>query len=417
MRDPSDGRLRSVRTISREAPRKALRVARRGLDRGVTLSDQASMEASARATAFARAQARLARASGHALALARLGSRLPVWTLDGPALRVRVLGPRGTADYLAPSLGLSASDVHGDDPTQLRGLGRRGTAWLRAEADALIVQVPAWLPVRIADDALVFESPAWVDMVADLPRDADHVLAERGRSTRQRIRALERKGLTPVLTQDESRLRAFFDEMYEPWIAHRFGSTATRSSFEQCRWWFDRGGLMEVRDGPSGPALAAQLMAFVGATCLHGEIGVVREAMEEVERTHVMKFLTWATLVGATERGCRIVNFGGTRGCMSDGVFVYKARWGARAVPASRIISKWVVAVGERSGTALRWIDEMAFLTTRHGQVLRVVADETAPPLEDVVAGSVQGIDRLTHAQHSTRARGITSGDGRAVLD
>lgn len=391
--------------------RAATRAARRGLTRGVMLSDRALMRASAGSSTAARLEAGVARAGGEVLDLLRSGARQPVWDLPGEAMRIRFVGPRAGAEYLAASLGLSETQIGRQSPVRSRGLARRVAAWVGFEAETVVAQVPALFPFPVSE-GLAFSSPAWIDMVLNLPADPRLILARRGSRTRRKVRAVRRQGFVPVFTRDPSRLRLFYDEIYRPWIADRVNPRFHESTFEQFRWWFDRGGLLEVREGESGPAVAGQLMAFVGRTCLLGEMGVTGISHGNGEMPYLAKFLHWSALVMASERGCRTANLGGNRGCMSDGAFLYKARWGARAVPRSRTTQKWVVNARDDCASARRWIDAMAFLTWSDGQLARVTTSDTRCPsaADRSVAPAVAGVHRLRVADSPGRQPGSTRG-------
>jgi hypothetical protein len=146
------------------------------------------------------------------------------------------------------------------------------------------------------------------------------------RGTRQETaRILRRQRYRCRLTSDARDFARFYDELYSPYIARRFGAAALiveRERFiDECR----RGIVMQLLQGDS--VIAAALLRRTGnsmAVVWTGHDLAIGGAGQGATDA-----LDYFSLLYAHLKGCRWLDFGPSRPDLLDGALRYKAKWGA----------------------------------------------------------------------------------------
>jgi len=255
--------------------------------------------------------------------------------------------------------------VPAQDPDDLRSL----LTGVQSKVDVLFAEgVPADFYKR---SGLSFLSmPAWIKqrirVLDNWPAQIDSLR----RDTRQEAgRYLRKYEFGCSLTRKDDDFACFYDHLYRPYTAQRFGQAAhfvERSLFlKECR----RGALLRVtRDGM---VFGAALLRPVGRT-----MAVVWSALdperEPVELRGVTDTLDYFSLLYAHLRRCRWLDLGPSRPDVYNGIVRYKAKWGAEIyggrVPQSTIS----LACAGKGHAQQNFLKRHAFLM-RHSDGFRAV--------------------------------------------
>jgi hypothetical protein len=156
----------------------------------------------------------------------------------------------------------------------------------------------------------------------------------------------------------------FYDSLYRPYVAQRFGAAAhvvERNAFlRECR----RGALLRVSG--QGGILGAALLRPVGRT-----MAVVWSAPDPqrkpAELRGVTDTLDYFSLLYAHLRRCRWLDLGPSRPDLHDGILRYKGKWGAE-IAGGRVPQPTIsLACAGQSNAQRNFLRRHAFLTRCSG--------------------------------------------------
>lgn len=194
---------------------------------------------------------------------------------------------------------------------------------LSETADLIFARVDS-LSARLFFGPGYLRIPEWVDTVLRLPVNLD-TLVRSNKSLREDMRVLKHNPMEATVSEREEDFELFYDSMYVPFIRARHGMLAWPSNRESLRKCFRRGGLIWV--GREGERVAGILFEMKDGV-LHlpaegtrgGDVGLLKKGA-------VSRLFYQAIRLGM-DRGCGMVDFGGCRPCLRDGVLRYKQKWG-----------------------------------------------------------------------------------------
>jgi hypothetical protein len=149
------------------------------------------------------------------------------------------------------------------------------------------------------------------------------------RTIKKKMRWLSKIKLTCRISRDPAELKDFYYSMYVPRILERHKQDAKLVSFEECLRLSQMGGLMllmldgEVISGviyvPKGDVLYIPLIG----------INFTHQSSKKIAGIASTYFLIrWAK-----EQGFSLIDYGGTKPFLKDGVFIYKRQWGMSVKP------------------------------------------------------------------------------------
>ncbi|HWP92358.1 MAG TPA: hypothetical protein VNN20_09195 [Thermodesulfobacteriota bacterium] len=166
--------------------------------------------------------------------------------------------------------------------------------------------------------------PEWVCL--SLPvSEGLKIPPRRSRSLKDDLRIVRRSNLHPHYTQNISDFDTFYNEMYVPSIQRRYGEKAYIRNFYQLRRSLKQGGLLWVMQNnkPIAGLLfkrRGQLLQILALGTLNGERTLVK--------TGALTACYLFIIEHASKLGCELVDFGGCRPLLNDGLLRYKRKWG-----------------------------------------------------------------------------------------
>ena len=210
--------------------------------------------------------------------------------------------------------------------------------------------------------------PAWVKQRLRVVSDWPAQLGALRRGTRQEVaRYLRREGYRCRLTREPAAQASFYERLYAPWIARRFGDAGLivdrRRFLAECR----RGVILELLRGEAvvGAALLRPLGRSLAVvwSALDPAAGPLRGASDTLD---------YFSLLYASQSGCRWLDLGPSRPDLHDGILRYKAKWGcelyAGRVPQARIL----VGCNGEGPVETAFLERQAFVL-REGRALRAL--------------------------------------------
>jgi hypothetical protein len=191
--------------------------------------------------------------------------------------------------------------------------------------DLIFADLP-WPYDRLLAGQTFVAMPAWINQRMPLPARWQDVYAQlRPSARREDMRLLRKHRFEASLTRDRQAVRRFYEEMYAPRLARRFGEAAYVEPRGKIDYCVNTGTLMEIRR--AGRLVAAQVLWEDRGSLQFLWAGTVDGASTPPSRG-VYPALFYYGILHAFERGCTEVDYGGSRPLLSDGTFQLKRRWG-----------------------------------------------------------------------------------------
>ena len=222
-----------------------------------------------------------------------------------------------------------------------------------------------------------FAVPRWIRQVLEeIDRPMENILASMSSNMRRNIRRLEKKGFSYSFTQEKEDFDFFYYRMYLPYLTSRHkGQGMILDDYEDVHNEFVKGELMLIKDGQDpicggvsymdGDLYVGQIMGI-----LDGEIDLVKRG--------VILALYWYSLHWAHDQGARRFDFGGSRALMSNGVFIFKQRWGTRVYLHKSMHTLWSFYAQVLPHKLHRHLNELGLITSLDGKCYRLILD--GPP-------------------------------------
>lgn len=242
-----------------------------------------------------------------------------------------------------------------------------------------------------------FTMPAWIKQRVRLLRDWPAQVDGLRRMTRQETSRILRKYRYRCELSCKARdYEHFYEHLYLPYIAQRFGSSAhtvERPVFlRECH----RGILLRLfrEERLRGAALlrpVGRTMAVVWSALDTGAGNAAPRGATDA--------LDYFSLLFAHKAGCKWLDLGPSRPDLRDGILRYKAKWGAEIVPG--LAPQPTIAVACKSGPRkpYEFLLRHAFLTRTEAGLQSVILVDGHSDLKSVraqvAAGSSSGIRRF----------------------
>jgi hypothetical protein len=179
---------------------------------------------------------------------------------------------------------------------------------------------------RLLDFRSYLQVPQWIRQKYSVPDSWERVLASFRKNTRKTdLRKVRKYGFTYRTTSSEDDFRAFYHDMYVPYLRKRFGGEVIIEPewkvLRQCR----KGEIMHiVREGR---VVAAVLLHMLEGRLAYVWVGVPTEVDDEIFKG-AFSAMYYFTILHAYVHGCHEVDFLGSRPLLNDGLFRYKRKWG-----------------------------------------------------------------------------------------
>lgn len=198
---------------------------------------------------------------------------------------------------------------------------------LRGSADLTVVHIDRF-SASIFFDADYLAVPEWVGSMLNVQENPGKI-ARRNRSLKDGLRIVRRNKLSLEISRAEADFEQFYHTMYVPFMRSRHGERAVVRDFYRMRQAFRQGGLVWVlRDNEriSGQLFRRrrEVLQVMAMGTAKGELTPVKDGAGTA--------LDLFSINHAKELGCKFIDFGGSRPCLSDGLLRYKRKWGVSLI-------------------------------------------------------------------------------------
>jgi hypothetical protein len=170
------------------------------------------------------------------------------------------------------------------------------------------------------------EIPQWVRQKYAVPETWEQVLGSLRKNTKRvDLRRVRKYGFTYRISREEEDFKDFYHRMYVPYLTSRFGDEVIVEPewkvLRQCR----KGELMHIiRDEQ---VVASVLLHLLEGRLAYVWVGVPAD-LEDDLYMGAFSAMYYFTIQYGYERGCREIDFLGSRPLLNDGLFRYKRKWG-----------------------------------------------------------------------------------------
>lgn len=169
-----------------------------------------------------------------------------------------------------------------------------------------------------------FVIPEWVEFGRAVVDNEDSRYAGASKSLRTDLRAIRRSGFEVSISRESTDFERFYETMYQPYIAARFGQRLIAKSRRKLRKDFRAGFLMFLKQG--GTAVAGAVVRVDAPTVNLTTLGVLNGS-ESLLKSYVSGALDYYLHAWAAGHGMRHIRVGHTRPFPGDGVFFNKRKW------------------------------------------------------------------------------------------
>ena len=183
----------------------------------------------------------------------------------------------------------------------------------------------------IVQPVATFVGQSLVDQKIDTRNGWEGVRINLSRRNRTRVNDFETKyGLSSVLSDDPNDLSFFYHQMYSPYSLARFGKRAVIDTFQQIQALFEGSFLMFILR--NGERIAGVLCRTEKRRLTYFRAGIVN-GDEEMLECGAMTAVYYYMVDYAVKNGLHELDALGSKPFLNDGIYRYKASWGAAAEP------------------------------------------------------------------------------------
>ena len=175
---------------------------------------------------------------------------------------------------------------------------------------------------------LFIRIPDFVRQTIELPNNrADLHKKIKTRESQKDLNKVKRKEFTREITKNKKIFKFFYDEFYLPFITSRHGDYAYILPYETLVPTIEEGELLMVKQG--GQYVSGVLCRKQGSIYETILSGVYRGDWDLVQNG-ALAAEYFFSMERAIDLGCKIIDFGPTRGFLNDGILHFKKKWNAQ---------------------------------------------------------------------------------------
>lgn len=196
----------------------------------------------------------------------------------------------------------------------------------RSIADLLICDTDFPLDLLIKKQGALV-SPRWVKqkvVIAD--KWADLLTNLRRKTRREAQRSIRKYDLKAHVVRDTNSDSYFYHQLYKPYIHRRYGNQAMLVDEQRFLKECASGRLIQITQNDK--ILGTVLVHISGKQLTIAWMGVDKD-VEDCQLKGVTDALDLYSLMFAYTQGCDVMDMGGSRPLINDGVLRYKKKWGA----------------------------------------------------------------------------------------
>ena len=170
--------------------------------------------------------------------------------------------------------------------------------------------------------------PEWISMTLDISGSLDEVYKRFSKGTKEDLKKIKKYDYKCEISNDDEKLKSFYNNMYIPYISWKFGDTGVYANFYAIKHIFERGSkLLFIK--LDDKYLFGGLFRKDRDKIFASYAGVMEDKFDFIQKG-VITASYHHLIQKAKESGVNIVDFGYCRPFINDGVFAYKRKWGTK---------------------------------------------------------------------------------------
>jgi len=192
------------------------------------------------------------------------------------------------------------------------------------DCSLMIVEVGS-LGRKVCEREQDFYVPLFVQGEVDIP------LVAHNESARSDIRRIRRNHLDFVVTTQPGQFRAFYYDMYLPYVTQRYHDRLLLMDYDEM--------MQKARQGDTELLLVRKGTEFIGGAVIAFDRGLpklwsvgIKDGNLSYWRDGVVAAVYYFSSMCLAERGHKRIHVGSSRAFLSNGVLRYKRKWGMRVV-------------------------------------------------------------------------------------
>jgi len=168
--------------------------------------------------------------------------------------------------------------------------------------------------------------PLWIPQTLLLENTWEKVIKGFSKNLRKELKRVLKRNYQFVVSQDEMLFEKFYNEMYLPYVKQRFGTLSVPNSH--------RSIMRDVKGKSDVLFLLQDNQVILGVLQKYNKdkmISVCSATADNLTPDMIKGAFTamdYFSIMNAFEKGCRVVDFMGSRPLLKDGPFMYKRKWG-----------------------------------------------------------------------------------------
>jgi hypothetical protein len=209
---------------------------------------------------------------------------------------------------------------------------------MRSTADLTVIHTDR-LSARFLFGADYLAVPEWVGSMLEVPGDISE-LSRGNPGLKSDLRAVRLNNFTSDITYSDSDFDFFYSNMYVPFTLKRYGEQSKIENYYKLRRCSRNGGLLWARqnDKPVAGGVfqrAEATLRFLVLATLDGDWQIVKRGGIAALYLFIIRH--------AKELGFSLVDFGGSRPSLNDGLLRYKRKWKMKIVENEYVYHDFLV--------------------------------------------------------------------------
>lgn len=225
----------------------------------------------------------------------------------------------------------------------------------------------------------------WLRGLLDISISINSLLGGMTKSRRRDISNLEKRepSFKYKISHNPDDFELFYNKMYLPFIFHRYQERTILFSYSGQKELFkDRGKLICTYCNGNLVAASLGTIRRYGNTYSTLHMGIHQEHTELLSRgLNIARY--WHMINWAQNQNLDVIDFGGTRARLYDGVFLFKHRWGMRFERDIMKSTMWTFFGQDLPPSLIRRLNDLGFIVEVNQEYRCLVFDHPEAGLSD----------------------------------
>ncbi len=293
---------------------------------------------------------------------------------------VGYLGPGTNLNFIAHQAGTALDNLQPEWQMPWWQI-RKAISKAREEHDIIVIELPQRYlgKLNLANGIFTLPYLRW-----RVKTNCDWKDVEQGFLSDARRDLRKSENIKCFTTDKEMDLSFFYNEIYRPYITQNFGEMARLTSYEELKYYFQRGWLVLAKN--SEDDIVGGSMCFIIDNVMYDYVGATVVGLDRLTQRGVTANYFVHMIRLAHEKGCTDLDLGLARPLLNDGVARYKRKWGAYTLADFNQNWGFWINVGRDAAKASSFLAKNPWIWLDNGNRLRglLVRNDATEPLNRV---------------------------------